>query len=63
MNELKVGDYDEAHFKYEKKKFKGGVTCYGEIKDMDGKYVLFVDNDEFPYLVRKDKFLFVKKIV
>lgn len=61
-NELKIGDFGEASFKFEKKGFKGGVTAYGTIKDMDGKYILFVDNDEIPYLVRKDKFLFTKKI-
>jgi hypothetical protein len=62
-DKIEIGDTGEASFKYEKKGFKGGLTAHGTIKDIDGKFVLFVDNDDFPYLVRKDKFLFVKEKV
>jgi glutamate racemase len=56
MADLKINDFGEASFKYEKKGFKGGITAHGTIKDIDGKYILFVDTEDFPYLVRKDKF-------
>jgi hypothetical protein len=58
MEELEIGKFGEASFKYEKKGFKGGVTAHGTIKDIDGKFILFVDTEDFPYLVRKDKFTF-----
>ncbi len=60
MDEIKIGDYGEASFRYEKKGFKGHITAFGTIKDIDGRYLLFEDNDSYPYLVRKDKIKFVK---
>ena len=60
-DKYEIGDYGEASFKYEKKGFKGGVTAVGTIKDMDGKYLIFEDNDGYCYLVRKDKFNFEKQ--
>lgn len=60
MNEYKIGDYGQASFKFDKKGFKGGITAYGTIKDINGKYLLFEDNDGFPYLVKKEKFNFTK---
>ena len=59
---LEIGDYGKASFKYSKKGFEGGLTAYGTIKDMDGKYLIFEDNDGYNYLVRKDKFVFNKEI-
>ena len=61
MNDYQIGSFGLAKFKYEKKAFNGGIEAHGFIKDMDGKYVLFVDCDEFPFLVRKDKFTFEVK--
>jgi hypothetical protein len=55
-----IGDTGTASFKFTKKGFNGGITAHGTIRDMDGKYVLFVDSDEYPYLVRKEKFNFEK---
>ena len=62
MDKLEIGDFGEASFKYDKKGFKGGLTAFGTIKDMDGKYLIFEDNDGYIYLVRKDKFVFEKYI-
>lgn len=61
-DKYQIGDQGFGSFKFEKKGFKGGVTAFGTIKDIDGKYVLFVDADDFPYLVRKEKFNFTKEI-
>jgi len=58
---LEIGDFGQAHFPFEKKDFKGGIRAFGKIVDLDGKYVLFVDNEDYPYLVRKDKFEFIKQ--
>ena len=58
MIEYKIGDFGLAKFAIDKKGFKGPIETYGRIKDIDGKYILFVDNDEFPYLIRRDKFIF-----
>jgi hypothetical protein len=55
-----VGDFGEASFKFTKKGFEGGVKAFGTVRDIDGKYVLFIDNDDFPYLIKKDKFSFKK---
>jgi hypothetical protein len=60
-DKIEIGDYGKGSFKYEKKGFKGGLTAMGIIKDMDGKYLLFEDNDGFNYLVKKDKFEFEKE--
>jgi hypothetical protein len=57
---LKIGDFGKASFKYDKKGFKGGLIAYGTIKDMDGKYLIFEDNDGYIYLVQKNKFEFEK---
>lgn len=61
MNEYKIGDFGEGSFKYEKRGFKGDITAYGFIRDIDGKYILFEDNDNYPYLIRKDRFNFELK--
>jgi len=57
MNE---GDFGRAKFPQEKKGFIGGIDAYGFIKSMDKGYVLFEDNDGFPYLVNKKDFQFTK---
>ena len=59
-DKLVIGDFGEGSFKFTKKGFNGGITAYGTIKDIDGKYLIFEDNDGFPYLVKKDKFNFKK---
>jgi hypothetical protein len=58
MPELEIGMFGEASFKYEKKGFKGGITAFGKIIDLDKKLVWFQDNDGYEYLVRRDKFNF-----
>ena len=59
-DDFKIGMFGRATFRIEKGKFKGGITANGNIKDMEGGYVLFVDNDDYPYLVniKKDNFVF-----
>jgi hypothetical protein len=58
MNEYQIGNFGLAKFTIDKKGFKGLMECYGKIKDIDGKYLLFEDNDGYNYLIRKDKFTF-----
>lgn len=61
-NDYESGDWGEAKFKFEKKGFKGGLTCHGTIKSVEKKFVLFEDHDNFLYLVEKKNFVFEKKI-
>ena len=62
MNDYDVNDWGEVSLKFEKKGFKGGVNCYGTIKSVEKKYVLFEDHDGFLYLVEKKNFKFEKKV-
>jgi len=60
MNDYAIGDFGEAHFPVSRGAISG-IRAHGFIKDMDGKYVMFCDNDDFHYLIRKDRFKFSKK--
>jgi hypothetical protein len=55
MNE---GDFGRAKFPQEKKGFVSGIDAYGTIKSIEKRYILFEDNDGFPYLVDKKDFQF-----
>jgi len=58
---MEIGDYGKAKFPIEKKGFKGGIVAYGVIKSIEKKYILFEDNDGFPYLIERKDFEFKKK--
>ena len=58
MNE---GDFGRARFPQEKKGFATVIDCFGVIKSIEKKYILFEDNDGFPYLIDKKDFEFEKK--
>lgn len=51
-----IGQIVRAHFTYTKRGHKVGIDAVVTIRDIDGKYLLVVDNDNFPYLVRRDNF-------
>ena len=58
-DELRVGDFGESHFK-----LKEGITgfCgYVTIIHIDSDYVLFKDNDDFQYHIKRGEFTFKKK--
>ena len=63
MDELKVGDFGEAEFTYRlrNRKFKGYVKCFGTIKELDCRTVLFRDNDNIEYIIDRPKFKFKRK--
>lgn len=52
---MKEGDYCLIEFTYMKRKFSGYFKGYGTVKEMDKGHILFVDNDNFPYLVQRAK--------
>ncbi len=54
-------DFGHAHFPQEKKGIKTAVDCYGTIKKIEKKFVLFEDNEGFIYLIDKKEFQFEKK--
>jgi len=60
-DKFEIGMTGEGRFRYERKGFHGYIRAFGKILDIDGRYLLFEDNDGFPYLVRKDKFEFTKE--
>jgi hypothetical protein len=58
MNKYNIGDFGIAKFK-----LKDGITGFcghGTILQCDNKYILFKDNDDFQYLVEREKFDFGK---
>lgn len=55
MNE---GDFGHARFPQIKKGFATTIDCYGTIKNIEDRYILFEDNDGYPYLVDKKDFEF-----
>ena len=58
---MKEGEFGHARFPQLKKGFLTIIDCYGTIKNVEKKYVLFEDNDGFPYLVEKKEFEFKRK--
>jgi len=62
MNEYKVDDFGEARLLVSRKGCNRHVTCFGTIKAVEKKVVLFTDNDGFSYLVDKKDFNFTKEI-
>jgi hypothetical protein len=60
MNDYSIDDFGHALFTVEKKGIIIPVDCYGTIKAIEKKYILFEDNDNFPYLIEKAKFLIEK---
>ena len=61
MNEYEINDFGEASFVYEKKGFRGCIKCYGTIRAIEKKVVLFFDNDDYEYLIHRKDFKFEKK--
>jgi hypothetical protein len=59
MNDnLKIGLFGEAirlQSKYTR------ITAFGTIKELEPKFVLFVDNDGFPYLLNRKEFNFIPR--
>ena len=55
----KIGDFGCATF-IAKRGWKAPTTCYGHIIDIDSSYVLFRDNDDNEYIIKKTKFNFEK---
>lgn len=60
MNEkFEIGDFGHAHFP--SGKFKGiAFDLFGIVKTIEPKYILFEDNDNFLYIVRRKDFQFEK---
>lgn len=58
MNEYQINSFGHACFVIEKKGKVTPINCYGTIKAIEKKYILFSDNDNFLYLVEKSKFQF-----
>lgn len=54
------GDFGHAIFTSERKCFKTKIDCYGTIKHVEKKYLLFADNDGFEFLISKKEFVFEK---
>jgi hypothetical protein len=55
------GDFGKATFMRQKKGFSGRIVCYGVIKMIDKEFILFQDNDDFPYLIDKKDIEFEKE--
>ena len=62
MNELEEGKEGYARFTPSGNKIGNGITAWIKITKVNGEY-LEIEDDEFKYKVRKDKFLFVKTIL
>lgn len=61
MNEkYEIGDFGRAKFNQTKKGFETRIDCFGTIKAVEKKVVLFTDNDGFNYLIYKKDFEFEK---
>ena len=60
MDEYKVDSFGEAHLIVDKKGYRRGITCTGVIKAIEKKFILFLDNDGFLYLVEKKDFQFTE---
>lgn len=54
----KVNDFGHAIFVVDKNGFKVPTDCFGNIKMIEDKYILFEDNNETPYLIERVKFTF-----
>jgi len=61
MSDYAIDDFGHAVFKAEKNNYNVPTDCYGTIKMIENKYVLFEDNNGTPYLVEKKKFQFERK--
>ena len=53
-----VGDFGQASFRMNKHGCEIGFNGYGTIVDQDQKFILFVDNDGFEFVIAKSKFTF-----
>ena len=53
MNEYCIGDYGRFQFTEWKKGTKKWFSLVAEVKSVDGKCVLLIDNDDFQYLPYK----------
>ena len=60
MDEYQTGDWGVGTFVNPKNEFKGRIIAFGQIIDIDRKYVLFKDDDCEHIIERKD-FTFEKK--
>lgn len=59
---MEVGDFGHAIFIAEKKDYNVPTDCFGTIKMIENKYVLFEDNNGTPYLIEKKNFQFEMEI-
>ena len=62
ITDYQAGDFGSARFTTHKKCFKTTINCYGIIRLVEKKYLLFVDNDDFEYLINRKDFVFEKII-
>lgn len=54
-----IGDFGLAHFQVKRKgKSITGFHGYGRIIDIDAKCVLFQDNEDFEFIVKRSDFTF-----
>jgi hypothetical protein len=61
MNEnYQAGDFGHINFYSRKKGFSTRIDCWGTIKEVEAKFILFQDNDGFEYLISKKDFTFEK---
>lgn len=58
MNDYQINSFGHACFISEKKGMVTPIDCFGTIKAIEKKYVLFQDNDGFLHLIEKGKFQF-----
>lgn len=61
MNDLHIGDTGYAKIRHNQK-FCEGVTTFGKIIELKDDEVVFQDNEDFVYKVKKDKFKFIKEL-
>jgi hypothetical protein len=63
MNEIKEGSEGYARFIIGNEKIQRGVTAWVTIKEVNGEYLEFTDNDmDRVYKVKKELFKFVNKV-
>ncbi len=60
MSEYNINDFGHATFPQNKKDFVTHINCFGTIKSIEKKFILFEDNDGFLYLIEKREFIFEK---
>lgn len=62
MNDkYEIGEFGHAVFPQNIKDFNTHIDCYGTIKAIEKKFLLFEDNDGLLYLIEKRNFEFDKQ--